>query len=176
MTEYEFTLSFRLKDLAEDPARHVEALGAAGCTDAVVGIGQAGRIALQFTRAARSAQAAVASALREVRRAIPGAALVEASPDYVGATDIAALAGFSRQNMRKLVDNNPATFPAAVHDGSPALWHLAEALAWLRDHHGFEIDARLLDVSRATMRLNVAKEARKLAGFTLPREFASLLA
>jgi hypothetical protein len=37
------------------------------------------------------------------RKRDPGAELVEASPDFVGLTDVADLVGCSRQNIRKLM-------------------------------------------------------------------------
>jgi hypothetical protein len=80
MNDYDFTLKFRLPPETPDPGAHLEALGAAGCDDALVGIGQHGRIALDFTRAGRSAFAAVASALRDVRKAIPGVVLESTAP------------------------------------------------------------------------------------------------
>lgn len=55
MKEYKFTLKYQL--VAGD-ANHdsiVERLGQAGCTDALVGMGIAGRLALQFDREADSA-------------------------------------------------------------------------------------------------------------------------
>ena len=61
--EYEFTLKYWLTTADSDADELVERLGAAGCDDALVGIGQPGRIALDFSREARSAQAAVVSAL-----------------------------------------------------------------------------------------------------------------
>src|SRR5439155_384770 len=81
----------------------IERLGAAGCDDALVGIGQPGRIALEFTREAHSAEAALVSALTDVKRAIPSARLIEAAPDFVGLTDVAEVVGMTRQNMRKLM-------------------------------------------------------------------------
>jgi len=176
MIDYEFTLKFSLPDAADDPDRHIEALAAAGCEDALIGIGQRGRIALDFTRTATSAFAAITSALRDVRKAIPDAMLVEASPDFVGLTDVADFAGFTRQNMRKLMLGNSPTFPVAVHDGKPSLWHLADILAWLEAQQNRAIDEALLDVARATMLLNIAKEARKLPGATLPRNLERLFA
>ena len=159
MPDYDFTLKFRLPDTAADPGDYLDALAEAGCEDALVGIGQAGRLALDFTREARTAVEAVASAVRDVKRAVPGAELVEAGPDLVGLTDVADLAGFSRQNMRKLMLGNPATFPSAVHEGNPSLWHLAQVLAWLAQTQGREVDAALLEVATATMTLNSAKES-----------------
>ena len=64
----------------------VERLGEAGCDDAVAGIGQPGRIALNLTREADSEQQAIISALEGVRRVIPDAELMEASPDLAGLT------------------------------------------------------------------------------------------
>ncbi len=71
----------------------------AGCDDALVGVGQPGRIALDFTREARSASEAVLSAIKDVQRAIPGARLIEAGPDYVGLTEVAEMVGVTRQNI-----------------------------------------------------------------------------
>ena len=176
MTDYEFTLKFALPDANDDPDRHIEALAEAGCDDALVGVGQNGRIALDFTRSAKSAFEAVSSALRDVRKAIPDAALIEASPDFVGLTDVADVAGFTRQNMRKLMLGNASTFPPAVHDGKPAVWHLATVLTWLRDQQGRAIDDGLLEIAKATMKINIAKEARLLAGAVLPKNLERLFA
>ena len=176
MTEYEFTLKFSLPDAGTSPGDPIEALGEAGCTDALVGIGQAGRIALAFTRRAKSAFEAVSSALRDVRKAIPDAVLVEASPDFVGLTDVAEIAGFTRQNMRKLMLGNGAKFPAALHEGKPALWHLATVLTWLKERQGRAVDAVLLEIAKANMTINIAKEARQLPGATLPKNLERLFA
>ena len=60
--EYTFTLKYQLTEDDSDPDGLVERLGEAGCDDALVGIGQPGRLALEFTREADSADAAVRSA------------------------------------------------------------------------------------------------------------------
>jgi len=75
--EFEFGITFKLGAGSDDPDVLVERLGAAGCNDALVGIGQPGRIALHFTRDARSMQEAVLTALRDVKAAIPEAELIE---------------------------------------------------------------------------------------------------
>lgn len=176
MREYEFTLKFRLPDANADAEQFIDALAEAGCDDATVGIGQQGRIALAFTREASSAVEAIVSAVQEVRSAIPGAELAEASPDFVGLTDVADLIGCSRQNMRKLMLSNAATFPAAVHEGSQAFWHLRPVLDWLADTQKRAIDRALIDVSEVTMNLNIAREARRLPGAGLPEELDALFA
>ena len=81
--KYDFGLKFKLAEGSADANDLLERLGEAGCDDAVVGIGQLGRIALNFTREAVSAQQAFISALEDVRRAIPDAELIEASPNLV---------------------------------------------------------------------------------------------
>lgn len=161
--EYDFVLKFKLAEGSPDASDLVERLGEEGCDDAVVGIGQPGRIALNFTREADSAQQAIISALEDVKRAIPAAELIEVSPDLAGLTDIAEVVGVTRQNMRKLMLTHAKTFPAPIHEGSAALWHLAPVLEWLRARGGgYAIEQRLLEVSHVAMQINVVKEAHRL--------------
>ena len=160
--EYDFVLRFKLTEGSADANDVVERLGETGCDDAVVGIGRPGRIALNFTREADCAQQAIISALEDVKRAIPDAELIEASPDLAGLTDIAELVGVTRQNMRKLMLTHAKTFPAPIHEGSAALWHLALVLEWLRARADYAIEQRLLEISRIAMRINVAKESHRL--------------
>lgn len=160
--EYDFVLNFKLADVGPVGDDVVESLGEAGCDDATVGIGSPGRVALMFTREASSAKQAILSAMEDVKRALPDAELIEVCPDFAGLSDIAELVGVSRQNMRKLMTSHAATFPAPVHDGSTALWHLAAVLEWLNARDGYSIDKRLLDVARMAMQINLAKELRLL--------------
>lgn len=160
--EYDFVLKFRLPADDADADDLVERLGAAGCDDALVGSGQPGRIALNFTREAASAKRAVISALRDVKKAIPGGQLIEVSPDLVGLTDIAELIAVSRQNMRKLMLTHTDSFPAPVHEGSSTLWHLAPVLQWLENRGAYQFERALLDVAHIAMQINLAKEANGL--------------
>lgn len=157
MMTYEFTLRFALCDADGDPERHLDRLAEAGCDDAAVGIGQKGRIALEFSREARSASQAILGALRDVRKAIPGARLLEATPDFVGLTDVARLLGCTRQNVRKLMIRHASDFPAPVHEGNPVLWRLSKVLTWAHSR-GLAIDEPLLEVARATHQVNLARE------------------
>lgn len=79
---YEFTVKFSLPDAGGDPGRYIDALFEAGCDDALVGVGQAGLIALDFDRKATDAVGAVRSAIDDVRGAIPDVEIVE----FVGRT------------------------------------------------------------------------------------------
>lgn len=80
--EYTFTLKYQLADDDRDTDALVERLGEAGCDDALVGIGQQGRLALEFTREAADADEAVRSALADVRGAVPSARLIEVAPRW----------------------------------------------------------------------------------------------
>jgi hypothetical protein len=163
MKEYDFTLKYRLGNPGEDAEKYLEALAQSGCEDAVVGVGQNGRIALNFIREGKSALEAIASAISDVQNAIPEAKLVEATPDHVGITDIAKLFGFSRQYMRKLIQAKGASFPEPVHEGKPSLWHLTDILAWFREYESRDIQTEVFEVSRITMQLNVYKSCVKAA-------------
>lgn len=161
--EYTFTLKYQLADDDRDPDALVERLGEAGCDDALVGIGQPGRLALEFTREADSADAAVRSALADVRSAVPLARLIEVAPDLVGLTDVADIVGVSRQNMRKLMLAHPGSFPAPVHEGSASIWHLADVLAWLQVKGSYALAMDVLEVACVALQVNVAKEGRRLS-------------
>jgi len=160
--EYTFTLKYQLTGDDHDLDAVVERLGEAGCDDALVGIGQPGRLALEFTREARNADVAVRSALADVRRALPSARLTKVEPDLVGLTDVADIVGMSRQNMRKLMLTHPGSFPPPVHEGSASIWHLADVLAWLQDRGGYSLNGDMLDVAQVALQVNVVKEGQRL--------------
>lgn len=159
MKTYEFELKFSLPETSQNPELFIERLGKEGCTDALVGVGQAGRIAFQFTRDANSAFEAVLSAVKNVKKAIPEASLIEAAPDLVGLSDIADILGYSRQNIRKLMMNNLVSFPTPIHEGKTMLWHLSSILTWVKERNRYQIDEQLLDVANTNMQLNIAKES-----------------
>lgn len=52
-----------------------------------------------------------------------------------------------------------STFPAPVHDGNPSLWRLAKVLAWA-EARGNAVDRSLLEVARAALQVNLAREMR----------------
>lgn len=160
MNEYEFTLKFSLQGAALDPNDHVDALYESGCDDAIVGVGKIGTIALDFTREAESAEAAVSSALKNIKAAIPEAKLIEATPDLVGLTDVAEVLGCSRQNVRQIMKRNLETFPSPVHEGGKsAIWHLFAVLDWARSSDKYKIDDAFAELTAMTMMVNAAKEA-----------------
>ena len=154
--QYEFTLKFRLPVDGRDMDALVERLGECGCDDVLVGIGQPGRMALQFSREAPSASEAILSAIADVRRAIPGADLVEAAPDLVGLTDVAELLGVSRQGMRKLMLSHVHDFPSPVYEGSVCLWHLSDVLLWFDARADERVPTELREVAEVTRQINAS--------------------
>lgn len=160
--EYEFTLKFSLPDPDVDPEAYVSQLGEAGCDDAIIGVGQKGKIALQFDREADNAYQAVLSAIGDVRNVIPNARLIEATPDLVGLSDIADLMGFSRQNMRKLMLTHCSTFPDPVHTGASAIWHLSNVLQWFESKQNKHIADNIKEIAETNMQVNLVKEAARL--------------
>jgi predicted DNA-binding transcriptional regulator AlpA len=173
--EYTFTLKYQLSEHDRDTDAIIERLGAAGCDDALLGVGVVGRIAMEFTREAGSAQEALVSALADVKAAIPSAKLIEAAPDLVGLTDVAEMIGTSRQNVRKLMVNHDTSFPAPVHEGSAVVWHLADVLAWLKTRGTYNIASGLAEVAEMARQINLAKAAPLLRP-ALQREVQALVA
>jgi hypothetical protein len=159
--DYDFTLTLAIPETIE--AEELEKrLFAAGCDDAIIGLGQKGRLALNFIREAESAEAAILSALRDTKHAVPDARLVEVGPDLVGISDMARLLDFSRQNMRKLIQTHLASFPLPLHEGASALWHLVDVLVWFSDQQKRHIQPDLLDVARVSMGVNLMRETKRV--------------
>jgi hypothetical protein len=100
------------------------------------------------------------TAVAEVRRVVPLASLVEAGPDFVGLSDIAALFEVTRQTMRKLLVGGLRPAPLPVHEGQPSIWRLALVLGWLRDEKHYPVEDALDEVAWAAMQANAALTAR----------------
>jgi hypothetical protein len=161
MKEFEFTLKFSLQNSTQDPQDYIEALGEAGCDDAIIGLAQKGRIALQFTRAADDAFSAVTSAIQNVKSAIPDAKLIESTPDLVGLSDIAKLMGVSRQYLQKL-ESTKHNFPEPIHRGKFAIWHLSSFLNWYEVTQRQRVDKATKEIASANMQINIAREWAQL--------------
>ena len=77
MLEHHFTLTYQVAETDGSLDLLVERLGAGGCSDAVIGTGQPGRIGLSFTREAASADEAFESAKSDIEQVAPTAKLLE---------------------------------------------------------------------------------------------------
>jgi predicted DNA-binding transcriptional regulator AlpA len=172
VTKYDFILTFRLPAPNAAPDNYLDALFEAGCDDASVGTGKMGMVGLEFSRRAVSAEDALRSAISNIQTAIPGAVLVEAGPDLVNLTDVAEIVGCTRQNMRKYAAGEVRAvsegFPEPVFTGSPSLWHLAEIAAWLDRHAGMRPKAEVIEVAKATARVNLEVQERRVKRMVEP--------
>lgn len=175
MNEYEFTLRFVLPSADADLDALADSLYSQGCDDALIGVGRPGRLGVDFLRSADSASAALLSAIADVRKAVPGADLVEATPDLVGVSDVAAMFGRTRQNMYKLMMGCSASAPAPVHEGTYSLWHLSSLLQWLSKEKQYQVDPELMDLANATMQVNLAMDSLR-ADPTTEEELRALFA
>ena len=153
MSEYEFTLKFKLPEENMEPEIYVDQLYESGCDDALIGIGKKGYIALDFIRESETAYKAISSAIEDVLKVIPQANIIEAAPDFVG----------TRQNIQKLISKDNSKCPHAVYGGSQSIWHLADILTWLVEEKDYQIDEWLIEIAITNRSLNLAKEINKLS-------------
>ena len=159
MKEFNFELIFKLVD-NQDSNEYLDALFENGCDDATISTGQLGMLSLSFTREAINASIAVESAINDVKKAIPSAKLVEATPDIVSISDISSILGHSRQYTRKLFNSDNPSLPAPIHIGNPSIWHLSEVLDWLKSLGKQEnkINENLFELSHITKQINIKRQ------------------
>jgi hypothetical protein len=62
-----------------------------------------------------------------------------------------------------------------VHEGSPAVWHLAKVLQWLKQTRQHDVDDTLLDVALTAMQVNIVRDLRELPKRGVAKELAALL-
>ena len=89
------------------------------------------------------------------------AELIEAVPDYVGLSDAADVVGVSRQNLRQLMSRH-ASFPAPIHLGSTALWHLEDLMTWLQQTQHYTLEPCKYEVARMARQINLVRQTRAL--------------
>ena len=157
VNEFEFTLIYKLKNDEEDPSTYMDALFEAGCDDAIVSLGKKGMISLDFIRDDKQANLAIIGALKDVKKAIPDATLVEASPDFVTTTELSKILDHSRQNARILMIKKDS--PSPVHMGSPNFWHLSEVFEWLLKENkiaNYHVDNTMIEVANVTKKVNLS--------------------
>lgn len=159
MKEFNFELIFKLVD-NQDSSEYLDSLFENGCDDATISTGQLGMLSLSFTREAINASIAVESAINDVKKAIPSAKLVEATPDIVSISDISSILGHSRQYTRKLFNSETSSLPAPIHIGNPSIWHLSEVLDWLKSVGKQEnkINENLFELSHITRQINIKRQ------------------
>ena len=156
MKEFNFELIFKLVD-NQDSSEYLDTLFENGCDDATISAGQLEMLSLSFTRESISAAEAVESAINDVKKAIPSAKLVEATPDIVSISDISSILGHSRQYTRKLLNSDVSSLPAPIHIGNPSIWHLSEILDWLKSlgKQNNKINQNLFELSHKLLAIRI---------------------
>ncbi|MCA3263313.1 MAG: hypothetical protein ING44_15315 [Telmatospirillum sp.] len=108
----------------------------------------------------------VASAIADVKRAIPNGAFIAADPDLAGLADIAKLADMTRQNLQKYATNaikvSVVAFPPPVVLGNDPKWRLAEVEPWLQQINSGALTPEKIDVSLATAEFNIKHQLQRL--------------
>lgn len=162
MNEYDFTLIFNINENKSiNPETYIDKLYQAGCDDALIGVGRTDMISLNFIRESSSAYDAISSAMCDVKKTIPNAMLIEATPDFVGLTDVSDILGFSRQNMRKIMVSYKNEFPVPIHAGKQSIWHLYQILTYLKLLNKYQIEDKLIEIAEVNMEFNIAKDLAK---------------
>ena len=160
---FEFTLLFRLPADVDPVDSYLDALFEAGCSDALIGSGRAGYIALDFDRKAPSADLAVTTAIENVLDAIPDAELAEVKPDMVGVSEVAEIVGCTRQNIRlHIIGKKDA--PSPLHSGRTDIWHLADLAPFLSKNTPLNVPDGPRKVSIVAMQTNLDIQGRRLKG------------
>ena len=160
---FEFTLLFRLPADAEPVNSYLDALFESGCSDALIGSGRAGYIALDFDREAPSADLAVTTAIENALDAIPDVQLVEVKPDMVGVSEVADIVGCTRQNVRLHIVGKKSA-PAPLHSGGADIWHLVDLAPFLSENTPLRVPEGLRKVSVIAMRANLDIQGRRFKG------------
>ena len=100
--EFEFDLVFALPTGAADEAAVLDALYAAGCGDAAVGLGAPGLVGVGITRSGPDPEAVISQTAERLLAALPeGAQLREVRPDLVSLAEVAARLDVTRQALQK---------------------------------------------------------------------------
>lgn len=154
MSEYDFILKFKLQSPEEDAANYLPALEEAGCDDALIGTGQVGHVILDFTRESESAGEAMVSAISNVYTAIKDVVLIEASPDYVGVTDVADILNISRQAVYKIINENKSKFPSPLHTNKTSIWYLSEITNFFHLHTQRKFKKSISEVAQVARAVN----------------------
>ena len=161
MKTFEFSLV--LKNVTIDTPGLENNLFEAGCDDALI-CAYGKTVYLEFDRESDSLQSAILSAITDIEKASLGATVksVDAG-DYVGISDIAALANSSKQAIALLKDGKrgPGKFPNPVQrlTSQQPLWRWGDVAKWLYEND--RADSELALNAQTIENFNLALELRE---------------
>jgi hypothetical protein len=153
---FEFDLVFSLPDDGLDPITFSEAIYDAGYSDAVIGTGQPGTVAVALEMQGHDAEGVIIESARRILAVLPnGSSLREVRPDLVSLAEVAGRLGIQRQALQKRKMPPPlagglfrVTEIAAEllrsEEHRKARFRVDQARAWFAAGHGAQrINARL---------------------------------
>lgn len=142
LTTFSFTLLIDGPDLQTD--ENMNALFEAGCDDALFGSRDGIQFA-DFDRDAQSFAEAIGSAIRDIKSAVPEAAILRVEPEeFVSQKAIADRTGLSKEYVRLLANGERSSggFPAPVRwvDAKTRLWLWSDVAEWIEIHLGRKVE------------------------------------
>lgn len=161
MNSYEFRLRFSVPKEGVFADLEEALMDNENLDDSVFGEENSGVLGIDFRRLANSADEAIKNAIRDVKTSITESRFLEAQPDLVGVSDMAAYLKFSRQNMRKLTLKDG--FPDPIHDGKSAIWNFCVVIDWLENETNIGIPPHLKEVTIAAQNENQSKRTKDLS-------------
>lgn len=161
MQTYQFSLV--LNNVNIDTPELEDKLFEAGCDDSLI-CAYGKTVYLEFDRESDSLQNAILSAIHDIESAGIGAIVksVDAG-DYVGISDMAALANSSKQAIALLKDGKrgPGNFPSPVQrlTSQQPLWRWGDVAKWLYEND--RADSELAKNAEVIENFNLALELRE---------------
>ncbi|WP_275076418.1 helix-turn-helix transcriptional regulator [Providencia rettgeri] len=156
MAQHTFTLT--LSGVTVDTVGLEDALFAAGCDDALVCY-YGKSVYLEFDREASSLDAAIEAAIADIESAEIPMQVASVDSTLVGLSDIAELAGLTRQAVALLKDGTrgKGNFPAPVQrlSGNSPLWDWARIATWLKDNNRLGHAPELCEKARTLCKWNL---------------------
>ena len=162
MKTYEFSIV--ASGVEPSAANFEDAFFEAGCDDATIAF-QRGMLILEFGREAKSLEQAIASAVRDVKKA--GAKVERIEPDpLVSLAEIAKRTGLSRAAITQFALGQRGEgfpLPAARITTESPLWEWLDIACWMHAHSKAGVDAEAIREARVMKDANDALASRRAA-------------
>lgn len=176
MPLYNFTLT--LSGVTSDTTRLEDALFESGCDDALIAF-YGTSVYLEFDRESDSLAKAIMTAIRDIESAGLNARVESVDTVLVGLSDIAGLAGLTRQSVALLKEGarGPRNFPNPVQrlKGNSPLWRWKDVAGWLVSEGRITASDELVESAGILANINLALQLRSAPEPKQVSQFAYLL-
>ncbi|TDS95675.1 hypothetical protein EDF78_103133 [Rahnella sp. BIGb0236] len=176
MPLYHFMLT--LSGVTSDTEMLEDALWESGCDDALIAF-YGTSVYLEFDREGTSFANAIMTAVRDIESAGLNARVESVDSVFVGLSDIAGLAGLTRQSVALLKEGarGPRNFPTPVQrlKGNSPLWRWKDVADWLVREGRLANDAPQVQNAVILENINLALQLRSVSDARQVRDFLHLL-